>query len=415
VKVIFFFLGLLVPMPIFYDLASRQFIYEKASLDNYLVSYGVPIPLGLISLVFVGLSSILYVVTQKGLKTRIQQNFFVALFLCVVFVLYSLINVTPLRVASLVVPFLILVFFYYFYQSDFIYKESLKGFVFGAFIMMVLHAISIAYGQLDGSENKILLFSSFFGYSIYQALVSYSAVFSFFMCTMVVVFFLPNTHGRLLIFIAICCSLFILGFGQRKAVLLDVALLLFSFLFFISIRAFMLGRVRYRSLFSVVFIAFCFLYLVLFTGFAERSLSVETAVAQRGGAYEVFLQVFSQASALQFLFGHGGGWGGYSNIFIELVLRLGVFGIVLFILPLLIISSYLWERFKTNSSGQTVKVNFEFRVWSLFFVLSLIFSNLINMNLQLPYYVINVAFASVAFIEHSRLYVVNPSLNTRVS
>ena len=50
-------------------------------------------------------------------------------------------------------------------------------------------------------------------------------------------------------------------------------------------------------------------------------------MGQREGHYTIFYNRIIDANFLQLLFvGHGGGWGGLSNIYLEIIYRLGILG-----------------------------------------------------------------------------------------
>ena len=402
-KAIYFIIGVLIPLPVFFNLLNGEILVQKASLDTYLTGFGAPVPIGTGAVILLGLLSL--VLNRKRVKYGVNKNIelIISLVLGACFLFIAVQTIDILRVVSLVFPFAAIIFVYLYSRTEALFLYSMKGYMFSIFLLVITHAFSITLFEESGVENKILLFSSFYGYSIYQSLISYSAVLSFFGCTLVILFTQSDKWGERLWYLVIAILIFyILGYGARKAVLLDLFSVFLAYFMFGFVSVLINLRIHKSMIRSVLFLGGIIFYLVYYSGFAERSLSYDVAVAQRGGAYEEFFLAMANSSFFEFIFGQGGGWGGYSNIFIELLLRLGVFGILLFLISLMLLIKYVGSHFLDYFVIDGRYGSYHFKVWLAFFMLSLVSSNTVNMNLQLPYYVLNIAFISLAFLHLTR-------------
>jgi hypothetical protein len=404
-KILYFILGAIIPLPIFLNLLTGEILILKTSLDNYLFSFGAPVPLGMFAIVLLGMLSV--VVKRNSLREKgSKKGLIISIVLGGMFLIHALLSLDFLRVVSLILPFGAVIFVLFFYRINTLFTYSMKGYFFAMSLFVVAHALSITiYEVSEIMENKMLLFTSFFGYAIYQALVSYSAVLSFFGCSLVILTSMPGSPMRRIGSLVLLMMIFyILGYGARKAVLLDVFMLCISFML-VGVGGVLIRlRLQKAMLNAYVLLGVTVLYLLFFSGLAERDLSYSVAVSQRGGAYEEFWKSMLNSSVVDFVFGHGGGWGGYSNIFVELIYRLGLFGVLCYLLSLVLllkrVGAKLLRHFVTG--GYFNRIDYHFKVWFTFLVLSLLAANSVNMSLQLPYYVINIAFISLFFLQRTK-------------
>jgi hypothetical protein len=400
-RFIYFLLGAVIPLPVFCDLRTGEILIQRASLDNYLYSFGIPVPIGFFAIVLLGMAAVVgQLLKRDGLKS-INVELALAVIVAVGFVSYAFNSLDFLRILSLIFPFAALLFVYLYQKSHTLLRFSLLGYVASLFTLVLSHAVSIVVFENAGVENKILLFSSYFGYTIYQSLVAYSAVLSFLGCTLIVQFFMPvSTTRKVGYFLVLAATFFVLGYGARKSVLLDIFILFCSYGLFCLLALCRRFTIPKSYLKAALFIFALVGYLVINSGFSERALTYDVAVAQRGGAYQEFWYAISTATISDLLFGFGGGWGGYSNIFVEFVIRIGLLGMILFGLSLLMLARFVGrELFVQFISCRDGASNRGLRVWFVFLILSIVASNSVNMNLQLPYYVINLAFISLAFFK----------------
>ncbi len=403
-KILYFILGAIIPLPVFLNLLTGEILILKASLDNYLSGFGTPVPLGLFVVVLLGMLAV--VVRRNSLREKVSKNgLIISIALGCIFVIHALQSLDFLRVVSLIFPYGAVIFVFLFSRANTLFSYSMKGYFFAISLFVVAHALSITIYGASEIENKMLLFISFFGYTIYQALISYSAVLSFFGCSLVILTSMPGSPmRRIWLLVLVVLIFYILGFGARKAVLLDVFMLCVSFMLVGMGGMLIRLRLQKAMLNAYILMGVTVLFLLFFSGFAKRDLSYSVAVSQRGGAYEEFWKSMLNSSVVDFFFGHGGGWGGYSNMFVELIYRLGLFGILCYLLSLVILMKFVGAELLRHFAigGHFNRIDYHFKVWFTFLVLSLLAANSVNMNLQLPYYVINIAFISLFFLQRTQ-------------
>jgi len=82
-----------------------------------------------------------------------------------------------------------MIFVYLYSRTTILFTYSIKGYIFGSVLLITSHVISIVFFDLGSGAQvtSAMYFSSIFGNSIYQAGISYSAVLSFFACTLIVI------------------------------------------------------------------------------------------------------------------------------------------------------------------------------------------------------------------------------------
>jgi len=406
-KVLYFIVGCLIPLPIFYDLILGTVLAQKALENQYFIGFPAPVPIGIFSVMLLGLFSLLAAKFKQPQYRGMSFDFWGAVLLGSIFLVLAWSSLDIFRVISLVFPFGAMIFVYLYSRTTILFTYSIKGYIFGSVLLITSHVISIVFFDLGSGAQvtSAMYFSSIFGNSIYQAGISYSAVLSFFACTLIVIGCGARRISSQAMFITLAMLVYvILGYGARKAVLLDLFVLFIVFNL-ISLPS-LITRLRIPKITLRAFfiIGLAMIYLLYYSAFFERELSYANAVAQRGSAYEIFWLTMSKSSVIEFLFGHGGDWGGYSNIFLELIYRLGVMGLMLFMVSFILLMKFVGTsvllHFKVDE--QSARMDYPLKIWIVFLVLSMVMSNSINMNLQLPYYVLNILFVSLAYLHWTR-------------
>jgi hypothetical protein len=414
VKIFYFICGALIPLPIFFDLNSGELMLKKFTEMGYLERLGVPIPIGLFA--FICLVSprclILFANKIKNLHSGahcINLNILLSVVFFLTFVVYAFASLESKRLVSLLVPHFAILGFYTIYSHDLIKKFTLMGFVFSLYAFIFVHAMSILFFRfIMEIDNSHILFGSLFDFVIYQSYVSYSALLSFLYCVLfIMVYIRDRRYYSLYYFLLIFVILFVLGHGARKAVLLDAVFLVFTISLFAICQFF--GRLSVSRKYLIYMSLFCFAIgaLIFLSDFTDRRLTVDAALDQRGDAYFTFILILQNSNVAQLLFGHSGDWGGFSNLFVELFVRLGIVGLALYLsslyFPIRFVARELSVYFK-----QTLTIFSDFsknlKIFFVFVFLSVFGSNIINMNLQLPYYVINVTLIVIFFVfkEHQK-------------
>ena len=83
-----------------------------------------------------------------------------------------------------------------------------------------------------------------------------------------------------------------------------------------------------------------------------------------------------------------------------MIYRLGILGfftyIISFLVGLIIVRKYIKNLFNFNNH------NFYFKLWLWFTISTVLLSNVFNMNLQLPYYSMNLIMIMLVFIHKTK-------------
>lgn len=378
-NIVFFVLGFLIPIPLFIDLGTISFVLiEYDILTPIAISAGKPVPIALFLL------PVVFLIKIK--KRDILNYILVAFLLCILN--FNLINKLDfVRFISLII---IPLFFYI--SSDLSKKKYFsfaKGYFLGFFLFTSLHFISFflnLFGTLDLIDNFKYGGRNFFGLEIYQFWVSFSAVISFFAVTLIFLYFMKVKKRNFILPLIFLCF-FEIALTLRKAALLDL-LICFVFIFIFIVLSKQKSNFNFKNLIIVLlfFYGFYLLYdLVLNT----RGISLETSISQRDGAYLIFLNILSNIDLNSLLFGFKSGWGGYSNLFVEVFLRTGLIGFIPFILS----TFYFIRKFLINCTTDidfNPKFNSLIKYYLFFIIISFLVSNVANMNFTLPYYTLNI-------------------------
>lgn len=404
-NVIYFILGFFIPLPFFVNVYNWQLYIESVKTTPYPVNMGAPVPIGAFCLLLLGVFSVFSKKQAANVSmVKARAHLSLLIYAAAIFLCFSVGSVGFARVMSLLFPLISGFVYILIIRKQYLLSYTLKGYISGMVGFILFHFLSIVYCSQHGVSNKVLLFCTFFYYWIYQALISYSAVISYFACIFLISAIQVRDKRQVFFFTLIAfLAYLLLSYGQRKAAVLD-AVFLFMLTFILSASSVIRRRVLSKKLLFVsLFICALLALLLSFSGFSERSFAAEHAAEQRLPSYYIFLDNLSEMSYLEVLLGVGGKWGGYSNLFVEILYRLGVLGLLqyLFIclLTFRLLAKYSKSLLIDNGNVSKNSIN----LWGSFTFLSLIASNLFNMNLQLPYYVINIVMLSTYYLKQMSL------------
>ena len=130
-------------------------------------------------------------------------------------------------------------------------------------------------------------------------------------------------------------------------------------------------------------------------GAQRDDVSVSGSWYQRSGPYIAFALALLEINTIEFLFGYKTGFGGYSNILIDIFTRSGLVGVVAIImsiaLPFIKIFMAAWAR-----AGLFDKLLI------VMLLNNLVVGNLANLNLTQPYFVINFLVATLLVLESGK-------------
>ena len=396
---LYYFLGVMIPIPLFFNLDSLSFIVQLSSFSGYISGFGAPVPIGILTFVLVVSLSVFYI-KGKIHAISISIEVLILIFFLMFFIVLSILNIGIIRTLMLLFPFWCMYFVTALTKNIRVYEKICSGYLVSFLFFILLHFFSTLYFTFNGVRESFLLFNSIFGIVIYQASVSYSAVLSYATVTLFILsLYKSDLSQKIPIYFFIFIILFLLSLGARKAVLLDVGilfLLLFSYNFVRAVRASIITKTSVMILFL-----FPALFALLLSAFrSNRSISLEGAVGQRVEPYNIFFSLMNNADLTQILIGHGGGWGGFSNIYVDMIYRLGVVGFLLyftaFFIGLIIVRKKIKYLFNFDKS------DYYFSIWFWFTILTIVLSNMFNMNLQLPYYSINLTMIMMTFLYRTK-------------
>ena len=404
-----YILGAIIPIPLFFDLHSLSFFVQLLTpnssnaipIDYFAGSYEsigfAPVPIGIVAFALVAILSIfpikykIHAISVKG----ITLSFFL-----IIFIALTIPNIGMVKTLMLLFPFLCMCFAVGLTKNIEAYKKIGSGYIASIVLIVLLHFLSTLYFNINDITGHFFLFNSIFGMQIYQASVAYSAVLSYVAVTLIIFTgYKRNISPKVIFFIIIIW--FLLSLGARKAVILDIGILFLLFLFSAYIR--FIYTLKIKKNIMMLFLLFIPGYIALtFSNFSSRNLSIDYAVSQRGDTYKLFYDLMASADLTNTLLGHGGSWGGFSNFFIEMIYRLGLLGFVLYFtalfIGLVIVKKHFKYLFNFNSNDGY------FLIWLWFTVLTVLLSNLFNMNLQLPYYSMNVTLIMMIFLYRTKTF-----------
>jgi len=404
-NILYYFLGAIIPIPFFFDLYSSSFFVQLLSScsDNCIPkeygagSYGsifAPLPIGIITFALVAFFSVIH--TKKILI--ISKELLTLTFLLMIFTVLSILNIGIVKTLMLLFPFLCMCFAVGLTKNTRVYKKVGSGYIASFVFFVSLHALSTLYLIINGVMGTFFLFNSIFGIQIYQASVSYSAVLSYAAITLFFFSRYKRAFSPKIIFFIIIIFL-LLSLGARKAVLLDIGILYLLFFFSICIRSAISLKIK-KKVIILPFLPILFYVAFSFSNFSSRDISLNYALLQRAETYEVYFELMGNADLTQLLLGFGGSWGGFSNFYLEMIYRLGFLGflfyVIAFLIGLLIVRKHIKYLFNFNNYDNY------FLLWLWFSILTVVLSNVFNMNLQLPYYSMNFTMIMMIFLYRTK-------------
>lgn len=380
-------------------------------VDAYSIGSTGAVPFGYFFLLFMaGVVFIRACKFQVVTKSEIYEIFFY-----LIWVVFLLFYVSVARAVSLSSAFFILIFLKIGLKSGISFKGMALGYLCSLFLMFV---IKIYDTNLCGFFVCFTDYSrSFLGYEIYQYYVSYAAVMALICCVGV----LSLSFAKISV-IPVLLSLCLLSYGEvaltyRKAPVVE---LVFTLILLLSI---FVSAIFYQALKKSLrvtgpILLCCILVIGLSLNVSnKRSLLGVEAITDRTSTYLIALEVISGENfekensnatkkdllasseigvhhevsnkLVKFLFGYQAGWGGYGNTFIEFFIRTGACGLTLFVISLFFMFKNIINLYGFNL-GPAVKFHhIGGGLLAAVFIFSMTLGNVVNLNIQLPYYYAN--------------------------
>ncbi len=400
---LFALLAFLIPFPLFYDLSSWSFVVHPVEYNIILLEAGIPVPLGLGALALIILCSL-----PRLPRTRIDRATAIALYGLAVFCCIECFRITPVRLFSLAVPVLLILGIASSASRPVIAEKISRGYLAGFLTQALLHACSILFYS-PGRETFVASSRTFFGYEIYQGMLSYSAIFSAAGAAVVIFALAPRTVSSRLRVLSLALPVYLIVISAtRKAALADMGFLFMinAFLLLCSVRFPKIYLIRKDARTNAFIFAVLTSALGLFVVFSPREISLGFALEQRSSNYEFFLAALPGLNLKQVLTGYAPGWGGYSNLFVELFVRSGLIGMAGYLLAMAVAFKRFYRELfvPVGEFSSSLRNDVYVKSWFAFVAVSFLLGNLVNVNFHLPYYMTNFLMLNVCFIHFYSRY-----------
>ena len=392
---LFFALAFFIPLPLFFDLSSLSFIIAEFNPVSDLTLPGaIPLPIGLFCFAGVLLLSLF----RSSFPVR--GRFFVyALLNLALFFLIAISRIQSLKLLAVLLPIPLLLLFTTTVSNSFILKSISNGYFSGFLFQTCSHFLSTIISSVSSSQDWSYFVRSFFGYEIYQAWISYSAILSLAAAGLFVYAISVRTPASRFVTIICLTPVIPLIIGlSRKAALVDLLLIIIVCIYslfssFSSSNPYMLKK----HFFWLLSISTVFAFSAYsFVSSSSRDVSVDFAIEQRGFIFDLLFSL----DFGDFLFGFSSGWGGYSSLFVELIVRIGLIGLLPFCMSIFYSSRYFFSSLYTTAFKEIppLLARTFLNTWFFVAIISLLVGNLVNMNIQLPYYAVNFLMINVCLL-----------------
>jgi len=390
----FFWLGFIAPIPLFL-VPYFPFIYLNTIIQDpswikiglppytgYTGSLGLAAPLVLLSS-FV--TFILFLVSKNRTfeKEHIHASILVVFFSFII--LYLSNSIKSLGPISSFIGFIMVCFIF---QSKYWRNYSL-GFLFGISLFCIAHASSILIYGFEFSKNSNGI--SIFNFEIYQSLVAYPALISFFCGTLLLnnrIFcefsFLKNNLPleRLIYLLVISSTLMIILMTSRR---LSIIVFLLACLFLFG--KFLING-HYREKWKpIIFLLFISVICVNFIGdffSGDKSFSYSSMIQYRLTGYLKEIYFISDASTKQLLLGVRDGWQQTENGILDIVISTGLLGLLAFV-SIFAYASFLLYKIALFEIYWSKNI----MLYVIYSLIVLFLNNVVNNGISAPYFFIS--------------------------
>lgn len=263
------------------------------------------------------------------------------------------------------------------------FKFFSKGFLICLLIFTNLHALSILINGVKVSYSIHGI--SIFGIEIYQSLVSYVLVVSFFLATLILkkevfdnLFSLKNKKfNHLLYFITLFSCVIVIVFLARRLAflifLLSIIVWFFIYLKHIKDRLFL----RLVLIISIFIPALILLNKFFFTGL--RAINYADMIQPRFNALVYSLSEIFNFSERNLYLGNLKGWGNIESGFLDVFLNTGIVGSSSYLFTFIYLIFFIYKKLNIVF----IRENLHYIYFSLFVLL---ISNIVNNSISTPYF-----------------------------
>jgi hypothetical protein len=387
-----FFLGFIAPIPLFIipEFPFFHFNLIKEDLSWYLIglppytgytsSLGLAAPLVMLSALF---TFFIFISNKKAF----QKELIHASILIIIFSSITLYLSNSIKVLGPISSFIGFFMTCFIFKSKY-WKSYSFGFLYGISIFCIAHAFSIFFYGFEFSKNSEGI--SIFSLEIYQALVSYAGLISFFFGTLLLndrIFknlpFLGNNlfYERIYYLITLSSTLLILSMTSRR--LSVIVCLIACFFFFIKLLVKREYLIKWKNLLVLLFIPIITFFIVNNFFSDNKALTFGNMIEPRLIAYLDKISMIIDSSFMEILFGTLDGWAQIENGIIDIVLSTGIFGLFVFAV-IFIYASFLLK----NIALSEVKWSKNTGIYFVFTLLVLFLNNTVNNGISTPYFFI---------------------------
>lgn len=394
-KKIIYLLGFFAALPFFF-IPYKPFIYINHHLpdsiwnDKLTLYPGYTGSLGLAApfiLVFLTIFFCLFVFFFKAYKDKIN---FIILGFClvttntiIIFLLSSSLKSLSAS-SSLIGLFMILIL-----MNNIYFKIFSRGFLICLFIFINFHALSIILNGIKVSHSTHGI--SIFGIEIYQSLISYVFVVSFFLSTLILkkdifdnLFKFDNKNfSNILYYITLFSCIIILVILVRRLAFLIflISLFVWLFIYFKNNK----DRLLLRG-FLILIVFFPVLVLInkfFFTG--SRVINYVDMIQPRLNSIVNFFNEIFNTSGRDLYLGKLDGWGNIESGFIDIFLNTGLIGLLSYLCTFIFLIYFIYKKLNII----ILKNNLHYILFSIFILL---ITNIVNNSISTPYFFVTFFF-----------------------
>lgn len=279
--------------------------------------------------------------------------------------------------------------------NDDYFKTYSKAFIISLLIFINLHAFSILLNGINISYS--IHGTSFFDVEIYQSLVSYTLVVSFFFSTLILkkeIFYnLFNfkdikVKNTLYFVTLLSCFIIIIIHTRRFSFFICLISLCIWFLTYINKNNF---KLNLKKIFLLI-IQFALLFIAIKAYFVdERSINYANMIKPRLESITLRLSELFNSNSVDLFFGKFTGWGNIESGILNMISNTGLIGFFTYFFVLMIL---VYQIFK--------KINFfilkKNLIYIFFSFFTLLFSNFINNSISTPYFFISFFIIMITII-----------------
>lgn len=385
----------LVPIPLFFDVNDGRFVLEKTSFPSAVS----PVPVGLLGmavalfLYFIG--SFMYPMRYKRLVGWTVS--LVGVNVLAFLMLWALIisGAGILRVIQVYMPLMLLLFVSY--PIDPSERKLVCRTVMTSFALVsVLHFISIVTTSDNWIAATSYEFATFFGYGIYQSLVTYTAVISLYLIPVMGFILIDKMRltSRLVLISLAVLMLLMLALGARRASLVEFSLILFLLAMFGTTYFMTKAKLTLGALVLLVSIipVFFFFEAIASLPIIDRGVGSFTSGTFDSGRLAIYERAIRELSSdYTLLLAGRGESSGYHNFGLDLIYTLGVIPLGLFLFITFFIVKKAWEKLRREEGPQS---------WLGAFLTTsticlLLVQSMVNASVTQPYYLLNFLMVSL--------------------